>query len=858
MPSYTSDPALHTDSVSIDIVELERMRDVESLPFSAPSKAQFYNSLPVSASDRTIRILEIESSSGSPAAGFQLAGRLRVISLKDSPQISALSYVWGPLSEPDPDVLRIRLANDRHIDLNITANCASALRDLTSIFGSLSIWVDAISINQDDDAEKASQILLMEEIYTWAKVYVWLGPRSDASARTFQRYRSLKTKHWLNMVALASAADMGQAKRRLLHDVIQKRIKYPSFPSSPDTPLIVTMIMLISRTLIWPSTEVLFAIVICPLLALYKLSRYVLACARSKSVSTPHTANVLSSGDPHGYLHEIDDVLSRPWFHRGWTFQEILFPMDIVVVCGTDFLSWDSLVRGIQYDINDDISDISERSTSVANFLGLLGIWVNIPRQTSWNEKPIRMTIDDQNPTIGDYHSRSLQLLGSLTWTVILLIINTNEYYRYLFPFTLFFPSFSYLPFIIIFLTGYITAPVCAIASALVSFTVRLLILFPARKRILEEHFDTTPKYTKPVHGVVNALRTRQTSDPKDRTFANYAILASLGAKPREPDYKKELGLIYQECFVSLLQWEPGILNLITEIGVTPLRGSASWVPHWHAAASTAWIGVPKINDTAADKILAEVSFDQSTCLVVSGQLIGRIQHCSGPSTSMEINDKAMVSLFSMDWSQWEEPTKEKFLVSSLKLADWIHFIRHIATYMDPIPFIVKHVLYLQYTYDLKHFVPSSPIDLASNLGQGETALEIWYSRMVRVPASALESAKSRGPHSLLNTEFHRNILPPQEEDTNDYPIVREQVLMISKLLAGQRSLFVTDNGYVGCGTETMQYNDHIFWVSGVSVPMILRPRSVANVETGYTVVGPAFVHKPPDRSGTKQRIHLY
>ncbi|KAI0858235.1 heterokaryon incompatibility protein-domain-containing protein [Xylaria cubensis] len=546
MPSYTSDPALHTDGVSIDVVELQRMRDVESLPFNAPSKAQFYNSLPISASDRTIRILELESSSESPAAGFQLAGRLRVVSLKDSPQISALSYVWGPLSEPDPDVLRVKLDNGGHIDLNITANCASALKDLTSIFGSLSIWVDAISINQDDDAEKASQILLMEEIYTWAKVYVWLGPRSDASARTFQRYRSLKTKHWLNMVALASAttADVGQAKRILIHDAIQKQIKYPSFPSSPATPLIVTMIMLFSRALIWSSTEVLFAIVICPLLGLYNLFRYILACAR-------YEPNVLSSEDPHGYLHEIDDVLSRPWFYRGWTFQEILLPMDIAVVCGSDFLSWDLLVRGIQYDINDEKSDISEHSTSVANFLGLLGIWVNIPRQTSWNEKPIRMSIDDQNPTIRGYHSRSLQQLRSFKLTVFILLIYMNDYHFYQSVFMI--SSFFLFP-LIFFIETRSWSPAYNVLPVLISFVLRVLFLLWIRRRYMEEDFEITPKYTKPVHGVINALRTRQTSNQKDRAFANYAILASLGAKPREPDYKKELGLIYQECFVSLLQ----------------------------------------------------------------------------------------------------------------------------------------------------------------------------------------------------------------------------------------------------------------------------------------------------------------
>ncbi|KAI1734705.1 heterokaryon incompatibility protein-domain-containing protein [Xylaria scruposa] len=828
MSSYTRDPGSHTGDAAIDIIELERQRGVEPLPLTALSKAQFYDSLPVSASDRTIRILELESSSESPAAGFQLIGRLRVISLKDSPQISALSYVWGPLSEPHPDVLRIRLDNGGYIDLNITTNCASALKDLTSVFGSLSIWVDAISINQDDDAEKASQILLMEEIYTWAKVYVWLGPRNDASARTFQRYHTLsesrKTKHWLDLIALASAPTPGmrnKAKYKLIHEVIQKRMTVKQ--SSARIPPIITMTILLFQRIIWPITEFLFIIQRGLSLGSRKLSRYILPCARPEIVPTPRMA--ISS--LAGQRYELDDVLSRPWFHRGWTFQEILLPMDVVIVCGTDFLSWDFFIRGVQYDISDKNSDVSERSAAVTNFLHLLSIW----------------------------------LLRSPTWTVTFYLIELGSFCFFIiwsnaFIIAIFLWAYwnngsgSYLGSTIAKFVMWVSKPIAIlpVEPLLGKFGVRRHLFTP-----LERDFDTTVEYTKPVHGIIDALQTRQTSDPKDRAFANYAIFASLGVKSSEPDYKKELGLIYQECFVSLLRWEPGILNLITWIGATPLRGSVSWVPHWHAAASTAWIGIPGIHDNVAGKISVEVSSDQPACLVVSGQPFGRIQHCSGPFASMQFDNKASASLSSMDWSQWTESTKEHFLVSSFKLANWINFIRYNATYEDPIPSIVEHVLCLQYTYNPDHFVLPRRVNHME-----KTAFRIWHNRMLRVSDSALESAKSRGPRPLSNTEFHRNILPPQEQGSNDNQKVREQILMINELFAGKRSLLVTNDGHVGCGTETTQCDDHLFWICGVSVPMILRPRSGANADTEYTVVGPAFLYKPPDRSGPKQRIHLY
>jgi hypothetical protein len=146
--------------------------------------SRMYSSLPLSPLDRSIRILDLDPSS-DPEAG--LSGCLRVVSLRSRPRFAALSYVWGANStrrRRDKIVCRRADAGTSyHID--ITTNCEAALRQLRNLFVPLSIWVDAICINQDDVVEKTSQIPLMEEIYTWAQpVYVWLGPGTNASDRT--------------------------------------------------------------------------------------------------------------------------------------------------------------------------------------------------------------------------------------------------------------------------------------------------------------------------------------------------------------------------------------------------------------------------------------------------------------------------------------------------------------------------------------------------------------------------------------------------------------------------------------------------------------------------------------------------
>ena len=141
--------------------------------------AEYYSSLPLSSKDRCIRILDLDAA---PSSSAPLTGSLRVVSLRTHPRFATLSYVWGPYAA-ERDVIICRNADPGSAcRIDITANCDAALRQLRDLFGCLSIWVDAVCINQDDIAEKETQIPMMEEIYTWAApAYIWLGPGTAAS-----------------------------------------------------------------------------------------------------------------------------------------------------------------------------------------------------------------------------------------------------------------------------------------------------------------------------------------------------------------------------------------------------------------------------------------------------------------------------------------------------------------------------------------------------------------------------------------------------------------------------------------------------------------------------------------------------
>lgn len=143
-----------------------------------------YNYAPLDA--RSIRVVVL---SAAPNASHELNGRFETLSLdRPSKKFKALSYTWnGPLSR--------NLAVEGK-SLLITPNCEAALRRLRSTKNELTIWIDAVCINQDDMSERSQQVTMMREIYEKAAgVCVWLGP--DASSEVEAVMEELHSR-WYN------------------------------------------------------------------------------------------------------------------------------------------------------------------------------------------------------------------------------------------------------------------------------------------------------------------------------------------------------------------------------------------------------------------------------------------------------------------------------------------------------------------------------------------------------------------------------------------------------------------------------------------------------------------------------------
>ncbi|KAI9150129.1 Heterokaryon incompatibility protein [Paramyrothecium foliicola] len=118
-----------------------------------------------SARTRTIRLIDLYPGWGrSP-----ISCRLRPVSLSNNPHYEAISYCWG-----NAESAKAILCNGK--PLSITQNLYDALCQFRKPDRVVTLWADAICINQNDLNEKSEQVPLMNRIYGQAhEVQVWLG-----------------------------------------------------------------------------------------------------------------------------------------------------------------------------------------------------------------------------------------------------------------------------------------------------------------------------------------------------------------------------------------------------------------------------------------------------------------------------------------------------------------------------------------------------------------------------------------------------------------------------------------------------------------------------------------------------------
>lgn len=223
--------------------------------------------------------------------------RLDTVLLANAPEYRALSYCWGDTEPP-------AFVKCNGFQLRVTENLTAALKCLLRRRnrsrdrkpgggGGLTFWIDAICINQGNIYERAQQVILMGDVYRQAReVVVWLGPATDHSDLAFRVCQRLYDEEMRRKSGLSS----------------EKELKYKE-----------------AKGVRWSFVESYAHII-------YdekgRLSR--------KAITA--------------YIRELDAIhaiLRRPWWTRVWIIQEITLARELVVLCGDDTISWQTLDLGI-------------------------------------------------------------------------------------------------------------------------------------------------------------------------------------------------------------------------------------------------------------------------------------------------------------------------------------------------------------------------------------------------------------------------------------------------------------------------------------------------------------------------------
>ncbi|KAK5655884.1 hypothetical protein OQA88_5423 [Cercophora sp. LCS_1] len=130
-----------------------------------------------------IRLLHLQPGHGSDPISISLNIAVLgdyLLLVQNDPGYEALSYTWG-----DPEKTHQIFCDGKTMRVN--RNVHAALTALRDPLVPRTLWVDAICINQDDNAEKSDQVQLMGEIYARAnRVIVWLGEEDERDAHAIQ------------------------------------------------------------------------------------------------------------------------------------------------------------------------------------------------------------------------------------------------------------------------------------------------------------------------------------------------------------------------------------------------------------------------------------------------------------------------------------------------------------------------------------------------------------------------------------------------------------------------------------------------------------------------------------------------
>ncbi|KAF2234029.1 hypothetical protein EV356DRAFT_577170 [Viridothelium virens] len=283
-PEFTTDASVKeaTSEGGSKGCDLSNGGSPERSNFLAPKPGEdsiFLEYLPLPNS-KSIRLIEL-----APGSGYEdIVCTLKPIALENAKNkaYDALSYVWGDSTQRTPI-----MCDGRRLD--ITLNLKIALRQLRLARSARMLWIDAISINQDNLKEREDQVTLMKIIYAHANcTIVWLGEAYEGSDIAFSLCDRLAPIALQRLEAISKK--LGMKSWEELDPFLAERVS-----KLEDSSAIALIDHEIGYTkAMHPSMDEVFA---------------------------------------------LNRLIQRPWFVRAWVVQDIGVSNHAVIMCGERFTS---------------------------------------------------------------------------------------------------------------------------------------------------------------------------------------------------------------------------------------------------------------------------------------------------------------------------------------------------------------------------------------------------------------------------------------------------------------------------------------------------------------------------------------
>jgi len=248
---------------------------------------------------------------------------LRHASVSNNPPYKALSYVWGAAN-----ATRRCITVDGHPHL-VTVNLEFALRRIRQPDVVTTFWIDALSINQDDNEERSIQVGMMRDIYAKAtEVVIYLG---EAPHHEFAGLPSKNRSPTALSVFYGDHRDQEQIAKFQRHCLpIDKEKK--------------------SGT----KKKLNYAHEVCCLISL-------LAQISDLGNVPPFNAESRPSLDSF-YQRNVFEALRymvrSTWWNRIWVVQEVVVPRNVILIYDTTTAHWEMFVKAAQSYTKNSFSTV--------------------------------------------------------------------------------------------------------------------------------------------------------------------------------------------------------------------------------------------------------------------------------------------------------------------------------------------------------------------------------------------------------------------------------------------------------------------------------------------------------------------